>query len=92
MIKKNLNGPIILKKMNNKTKQQAQVEQQIVYNLVQIIEVFDQYSLSKHLLHILRKKQDDQDPYFWSDEKLLKKIEKYYDELNTELALPKEED
>jgi hypothetical protein len=78
--------------MKNKTKEQVQIEQQVLYNLVQIIQDFDQYSLSKHLLHILRKKQDDEDPYFWSDEKLLKKIEKYFDELNTELLVPSEED
>jgi hypothetical protein len=78
--------------MNTKTKQETQVEQQVFYNLVQIVEAFPQYTLAQHIHHFLRKKGDEQDPYFWSDEKLLKKIEKYYDEINSELVLPKEEE
>jgi hypothetical protein len=78
--------------MKTKTKEQTQIETQIFYNLVQIVESFPQYTLSQHIFHFLRKKADPQDPYIWSDEKLLKKIEKYYDELNTELVSPKEED
>jgi hypothetical protein len=77
--------------MNVKTKQETQVEQQIFYNLVQIVESFPQYTLAQHVHHFTRKKSDDQESYFWSDEKLLKKVEKYYDELQQELMLPKEE-
>lgn len=67
-------------------KKQAQIREQIFYNFVQILNSFPQYTISQHLSHILRKKEDMKGSYFWTDEELLKKFEKYYDELTTELA------
>lgn len=75
-----------------KTKAQIQVEQQILYNLANIIEAFPQYSIAQHLSHFLRKKNETKDVYFWSDELILKKVEEYYDELKTDLIIETDED
>lgn len=66
-------------------------QKQFLYNLAQIIELFPQYSIAQHVLHFLRPK-GDKDPYFWSNESLLKKIEQYYDELKQDLLLNKTEE
>ena len=75
-----------------KTKNQIQVEQQVLFNLAKIIEAFPQYSIAQHLSHFLRKKKETKDVYFWSDELILKKVEEYYDELKTDLVQETEED
>lgn len=75
-----------------KTKNQIQVEQQILYNLSQIIEIAPQYTVAQHFLHFLRRKSDPKDVYMWADEVVLKKVEEYYDELKNDLLSPIEED
>lgn len=70
----------------SKNKKDIQIENQIFYLLRNICEMFPQYTFSQHLCHILRKKSDFQEAYDWTDEKLLNKVEKYYDELQTELV------
>jgi len=76
-----------------KTKQQIRVEQQFLYNLAQIIELFPNYTLAQHLTHFLRRKDDaSQGSYFWNDELLLHKVESYYDELKDELINGVEEE
>lgn len=71
-----------------KTKQEIQVEQQFLYNLAQIIEAFPQYKIAEHLGHFLRKKYENAESYYWSNELLLQKIEDYYNELKETLATP----
>lgn len=73
-------------------KMRAQAREQILYNIVQIIETFPQYTIAQHLLHILRKKLDPIEPYFWSDGELLKKFELYFDELLEDLKIQRAED
>lgn len=68
-----------------KDKRKIQVEQQVFHILVDIVEMYPQYTLSQHLCHILRKKKESKEPYFWNDELLLKKFEDYYDELRQDL-------
>jgi len=70
---------------NVKTKQQIRTEQQFLYILAQIIEIFPQYTMAQHISHFLRSKGDGKSVYFWSDETLLHKLEAYYDELKTDL-------
>lgn len=69
------------------TKQTMQIKQLIFHNLMQIVEMFPQYTVAQHLYFILRRK-DENSPelYFWDDIKVLKKFEDYKDELETELA------
>lgn len=74
--------------MSIKTKKQVQVEQQILYNLTQIIEICPQYSVAQHFVHFMRPKSDNTDVYGWSDDIILKKIEEYYDELREDLLTP----
>lgn len=72
--------------MSTIDKHSMQVKQLIFHNLMQIVELFPQYTVAQHLYHIMRKKGDTQDVYYWKDEKMLKKFEDYKDELETELA------
>lgn len=76
--------------MNVKTKNQVQVEQQILHMLAQVIEAFPQYTVSQHLLHVLRKKTDTKEPYFWSEELLLRKLEEYNEELVSEFFIDRD--
>ena len=62
-------------------KRKIQTEQQIFHLLINIVEMYPEYTLSQHLWHILRKKNEVNEAYFWSDEITLKKFEDYYDEL-----------
>lgn len=71
-------------------KKRRQIEEQIFYNFMQIFQGYPQYSVTQHLCHILRKKNDDEESYFWSLDKFLKKVEDYKDELDKELSLPQE--
>ena len=73
-------------------KKRSQVIEQLLYNIVQVIQNFPQYNVSQHFLHVLRKKNDPIEPYFWKDEEFLKKWEHYYDELLNELSVMKEEE
>ena len=78
-------------KIQNKVdKKRRQIEEQIFYNFMQIFQNYPQYSIPQHLCHVLRKKGDTEDTYFWSIEKFLKKVEDYKDELDRELNLPSE--
>lgn len=80
---------------NNLEKSKLQSREQILHNFITILEEFPQYSISQHMCHILRKKGESVETYFWKDDLLLKKFEHYLDELRNDLAqdrnLPKEE-
>jgi hypothetical protein len=73
-------------------KYDVRLQKHILYLLTQSLELFPQYTIAQHLCHILRKKGDVKEPYFWDDLTLLKKVEHYYDELQTELVNQIEED
>jgi hypothetical protein len=66
---------------NNKLS--LQTKQQIFHHLVEIVELFPQYTISQHLVHVMRPQTGN---YNWSDAELLKKFEQYKDELESELA------
>lgn len=65
--------------MSNK---QIQTKSQIFHNFAEIVELFPQYSIAQHMVHILRPVTGC---YQWSDTELLRKFEKYRDELENEL-------
>ena len=75
-----------------KSKETIKIEQQILYNLVQITDMFPQYTLSQHVVHILRTKGKNIDPYFWDNITLLSIVEGYLDELHTDLVTKEDED
>lgn len=77
--------------INTEERAKKQAKEQIFHNMVQIIDSFPQYSIAQHFYHLLRKKGDPKDPYFWTDQEFLKKIEHYYDELNNELVTKESE-
>lgn len=63
--------------------QRIQTKQQIFHNFVEIVELFPQYNIVQHMVHVLRPQTGC---YQWSDEELLRKFEKYRDELENELV------
>ena len=71
----------------NRLNDKIRYQKQFLYNIAQIIEIFPQYSITQHIWHILRRKNESKEAYFWSDELLLKKTEQYYDELKQDLLL-----
>lgn len=64
-------------------KQEAQIKQQIFHNFVEIVELFPRYTIAQHIVHVMRPQTGC---YQWTEEELLKKFEKYRDELESELA------
>ena len=64
-------------------KKDNQIKQQTFHHFIEISELFPQYTTAQHMIHILRPQTGS---YGWSEEELLKKIEKYRDELENELA------
>lgn len=73
-------------------KHRMQTTQQIIHNLLEIIELFPQYTVSQHLAFIIRRKDSNgKELYFWKDEELLKKVEQHKEELEDELVSEKEE-
>ena len=66
-------------------KKRMQVIQQIFHNLAEVVELHPQYSVAQHLSAILRRKSSDgKEFHYWSNDELLKKIEKHKDELEGE--------
>lgn len=68
-----------------KSREQIKLEQLILYNIVQLNDLFPQYTIAQHLCHLLRPKGGEQ-AYHWDNIKLLSKLEQYLDELQTELV------
>lgn len=63
-------------------KKKMQVTQQIFHNLLEIAEIYPQYTLSQHFAAILRRKDSVGKEFFhWKDEELLKRIEQHKSEL-----------
>lgn len=66
-------------------KVRMQTTQQIFHNLLEIVELYPQYSVSQHLAAISRKKSSTgKELFFCSDQELLKKIESHKTELEGE--------
>lgn len=57
-------------------------KQLILKELLEIMELWPEKDVAKHLCTIMRPYKD---AYQWTDEMLLKKIEKYRNEIETEL-------
>lgn len=66
-------------------KVRMQTTQQIFHNLLEIVELYPQYSVAQHLAAISRKKSSTgKELFHWSDQELLKKIENHKTELEGE--------
>lgn len=63
-------------------KERIQTKQQIFHHFVEIVELFPQYTIAQHMVHVMRPQTGS---YQWKDADLLKKFEKYRDELENEL-------
>jgi len=74
---------------NNQTiksdKKKMQTTQQIFHNLLELTELYPEYTITQHLSGILRRKNPNvKESYFWSNDQLLKRIENYKQELETD--------
>lgn len=67
--------------MSNKKTQQ--IKQQIFHHFIDIVELFPQYTIAQHMVHVMRPQSAS---YHMTDDMLLRKFEKYRDELENELA------
>lgn len=65
------------------SKKDIQIKQQIFHHFVEIVELFPQYSIAQHIVHVMRPHTGC---YQWNDDELLKKFEKYRDELENEVV------
>lgn len=65
------------------SKQKIQTKQQIFHHFVEIVELFPQYTIAQHIVHVMRPQTGS---YQISDEELLKKFEDYRDELESDLV------
>lgn len=64
---------------NIKISEQRQIRGRFITQLDKLFENFaDSYSISEILHTLLRKESDIENPYFWKDEKILKKSELLY--------------
>ena len=73
-------------------KRRKQIEEQIFYNFVKIVQEYPQYTVSQHMWHVLRKKEKPIEAYHWTNDTLLKHFEDYKDELDRELSVVTEEE
>lgn len=58
------------------------IKQLILKELLEIIELWPEDRIAQHLCTIMRPYKD---AYYWNDEMLLKKIEKYRDEIENDV-------
>lgn len=75
----------------NTEKKRVQIKEQVLFNIAYILDNFPQYTIAQHFTLLLRRRNSvGKEVYFWTDEEILSKLEKYVDELNSELAEAKE--
>lgn len=66
-------------------KKKMQTTQQIFHILLELTELYPQYTICQHVAGIVRKKKVGvSEFYFWSNEQLLKRIESYKQELEND--------
>ena len=76
-----------------KERKNMQIKQQIFHNLIEITELYPQYTTTQHLSAILRRKNDSGKQFHsWTEEELLKKIEQHKTELENEQFEETEDD
>jgi hypothetical protein len=82
-----------LRSIGKPDKKKLQLRAQILHNLVEIFELFPQYSIVHHVATITRKKDSNaKEFYHWTEEEFLNRIEKHKDELEGDQLMSNEED
>jgi hypothetical protein len=77
-----MNNSIEKNSFEKPDKKRMRVNQQVFHNLLEITELYPQYSLCQHFAAILRRKDVKAKEFFhWKDEELLKHIEQHKQEL-----------
>lgn len=77
----------------NKEKEKIQVREQVLYNIAKMLDHFPQYRIAQHFTFLMRRRSTEgPQPFDWEDKEFLKRLEKYNDELETELSLPVQEE
>lgn len=63
-------------------KKKMQLTQEIFHNLLEIVELYPQYSITRHFATIIRRKSDkEKEFYHWDEEFFLKRIQQHREEL-----------
>lgn len=71
-----------LRSIGKPDKKKMQTVQQIFHNLLEITELYPQYSIVQHLATMQRRKNpDNKEFYHWTEEEFLKRIEQHKAEL-----------
>ena len=63
-----------------------------ITHFAMVLEGFPNYTIAEHLSTLMRKEGDQEKPYFWDDDKMLKKVETYYKNLTSEFSTELDED
>jgi hypothetical protein len=73
-------NPTLMAKNNN-----PKTTAQIFRILADAVTLYPKYTISQHLVCILRSRNEGiRKPYDWTDEELLRRVEKYFEELETD--------
>jgi hypothetical protein len=82
-----------LRSIEKPDKKKGQTRAQILHNLVEVFELFPQYSIVHHLATITRRKDSKaKEFYHWTEEEFLKRVEQHKDELEGDQLMSSEED
>lgn len=82
-----------LRSIGKPDKKKLQIRAQIFHNLVEIFELFPQYSIVHHLATIQRRKDDKAKEFYnWTEEEFLSRVEKHKAELEGDQLMTEEED
>lgn len=74
-------------------KEDMQVRQQIVHELIEIFDTHSKYRVAQHMAGFLRRKTNSGPSFFeWSNKELLNRIEQYKKELEGEEIINEQED
>lgn len=71
--------------LQTNSKQALRIRQLIIHGLVEILELYPQYSIAQHLCYLTDRKLEGKDCYKFTDNEILKEIEKYNEKLEEEV-------
>jgi hypothetical protein len=82
-----------LRSLGKPDKKKLQTRAQIFHNLLELVELYPQYSVVQHLATIIRKKDPKAKEFYqWSEDELLKRVEQHKAELEGDDLMNIDED
>lgn len=71
------------KELEKVDKKKLQTRQQVFHNIMEVVELFPDKNTSQHIVLLFRSR-GGKAPYDWTEEELLKNVEKYKEELESD--------